>query len=616
MADNATADIPEGKKDASAHLRTFAARDLPTMKNSEALLEAHKKATGGKIMTRFPPEPNGYLHVGHAKSMFLNFGYAKETGGLCYMRFDDTNPEAEKQEYIDAIHEDMQWLGHKPWKTTYSSDYFPQLYDYAIVLIKKGLAYVDHQTKDDIAKTRAVKGDSPWRTRTIEENLKLFEDMRKGKYGEGMATLRLKIDNQNPNPTLWDPVAYRIKHIPHPRTADAWCIYPSYDYSHCIIDSIENITHSLCTTEFEIRRDLYYWVLWALDLYRPFVWEFSRLNITGTALSKRKLLLMVKEKFVRGWDDPRMPTVRGMRRRGFTPASLHKFCELAGVSRNDNVLDVKLLEHCVRLDLDLVAARALAVLNPLKVTIKNFEARKVTLPNHPKDTAFGSRDVWLCPTLYIEHDDFKLEDAKGYFGLAPGKQVLLRNAGIAIQCDEVVKDAQGNPVELKVTALDVDKLEKKPKGVLHWVSLTAPGGSVVKAEMRLYDRLFKSDFPAELENWIEDLNPTSEVIVRDALIEPSLVGVKAGTPFQFERLGYFTVDSDSRDGHLVFNRTITLKESKEKNDLKGEAPKQNERKPKDKKDGSKKEGEGNKEEAKNKKEKKEKKPAAAPAPAQ
>ncbi|PXF40918.1 Glutamine--tRNA ligase [Gracilariopsis chorda] len=533
----------------------FEARGLSSAENTPELLEKHRLATGGKVLTRFPPEPNGYLHVGHAKAMFIDFGYANKMGGECILRFDDTNPTVEKKEYIHAVIEMVKWMGHEPSRITYSSEYFEQLYELALQLIKRGKAYVCHQTPDDISKGRKEGTDSPWRHRSVEQNIRLFDDMRKGKYGEGEATLRMKIDMNHPNLVMRDPVAYRVIHAPHPHIGDKWCVYPSYDYTHCIVDSLEWITHSLCTLEFEIRRDSYYWLLEALDLYRPFVWESSRLNLQFTVMSKRKLKQLVEEGYVRGWDDPRMPTLVGMRRRGYSPNSLNRFCNAIGVSRANNVIGMHVLEHWVRAEHDTNAKRVFAVLRPLKVTIRNFREKEVlSVGNHPKNEGMGKRDVILTKTVYIEDTDFREVDEKGYYGLAPGKSAMLRYA-YPVKIVDVVKT--DDKVTELIAEMDYEK-SVKPKGVLHWV-----GEDACPFEARLYSTLFKSPDPSVLKDeWLSDLNKNSEVVLKDSLIETSVKGAETGETFQFERTGYFTVDSDSNADKMVFNMTVSLRDSR------------------------------------------------------
>lgn len=534
----------------------FEARGLASAENPPELLEKHREVTGGKVVCRFPPEPNGYLHVGHAKAMFIDFGYAKKMGGDCILRFDDTNPTVEKTEYIDAIVEMVKWMGHEPSKITYSSDYFEELYNLAVELIKRGNAFVCHQTGDEISRDRKEGIESPYRNRSVEENVRLFEDMRKGKYGEGEATLRMKVDMKSANLVMRDPVAYRVLHSPHPHVGDKWCVYPSYDYTHCIVDSLEWITHSLCTLEFEIRRDSYYWLLEALDLYRPFVWESARLNLEYTVMSKRKLKQLVECGIVRGWDDPRMPTLAGMRRRGYPPSALNRFCSAIGISRATNVIGMHVLEHWVRSELDTGVKRVLAVLRPLKLTVSNFKSEETfTVASHPKNAAMGNREVKLTKTLYIEKSDFKMEDSKGYYGLAPGKSAMLRYA-YPVKIIEVVNGEDGEPCEL-VGELDFEK-STKPKGVLHWV-----GENSIEFEARLYSTLFKSKDPSSLKSdWLDDLNEEGEVIVRGAKVEPWAGASEVRSTYQFERTGYFAVDDDSTPEKPVFNMTVSLRDSR------------------------------------------------------
>lgn len=533
----------------------FDARGLSSSENTPELIEKHRVATGGKVVCRFPPEPSGYLHIGHAKAMFLDFGYAKKMGGDCVLRFDDTNPAAEKKEYIDSIVEMVHWMGHKPSKITYSSDYFEKLFDLAVELIKRGKAYVCHQNGDEISHDRKEGIESPYRNRSVEDNIRLFNDMRKGKYSEGEATLRMKIDMKSPNLVMRDPVAYRVLHMPHPHVGDKWCIYPSYDYTHCIIDSLEWITHSLCTLEFEIRRDSYYWLLEALDLYRPFVWESARLNMQYTVMSKRKIKQIVDLDGFRGWDDPRMPTLSGMRRRGYSPSALNRFCSAIGVSRGNNVIGMHVLEHWVRADHDANAKRVLAVLRPLKVTIQNFrENEEICVANHPKNEKMGTRSVLLTKVLYIEKTDFRMEDSKGYYGLAPGKSAMLRYA-YPIKVIDTVLD-KDEVIEV-IAEMDYTK-SSKPKGVLHWV-----GNCGLPCEARIYDKLFKSEDPLSLKDeWLNDLSESSEVVIRNGLIEKAVKGSVVGSTFQFERTGYFTVDPDSKDELFVFNMTVSLRDSR------------------------------------------------------
>lgn len=536
----------------------FEARGLSSAENTPELLEKHRAMTGGKIITRFPPEPNGYLHVGHAKAMFIDFGYAKKMNGDCILRFDDTNPSVEKTEYTEAIQEMVKWMGHRPVKVTYSSDYFEELYELALDLVRRGKAYVCHQTGDELSRDRKEGVESPYRNRGIEENLKLFSDMRKGKFGEGEATLRMKIDMQHPNLAMRDPIAYRVLLTPHPHVGDKWCIYPSYDYTHCIVDSLEWVTHSLCTLEFEIRRDSYYWLLEALDLYRPFVWESARLNLEHTVMSKRKLKQLVECGYVRGWDDPRMPTLVGMRRRGYTADALNRFCAAIGVSRSSNMIGMHVLEHWVRTEHDAKAKRVMAVLRPLKTTIRNFRGDEMCeAPYHPKNESMGGRKLPLSKTVFIERADFRMKDSKNYFGLAPNKTAMLRHA-YPVKVVEVVTSPDNNdePVEL-IVEMDYEK-SVKPKGVLHWVDDQAK-----KFQTRLYSTLFKSADPLSLKgDWLEDLNDESEIVIDGALIEQGASTFSVGTTVQFERTGYFTVDIDSTDERVVYNMTVSLRDSR------------------------------------------------------
>ncbi|KAF7063848.1 hypothetical protein CFC21_070322 [Triticum aestivum] len=534
--------------------------------NAKEILEKHVMATGGKVITRFPPEPNGYLHIGHAKAMFIDFGLAKERNGNCYLRFDDTNPEAEKKEYIDHIKEIVQWMGWEPYKITYTSDYFQALYEHAVELIRKGLAYVDHQTAQQIKECRRNKVDSPWRDRPIEESLQLFEDMRRGLFAEGAATLRMKQDMQNDNKNMSDLIAYRIKFTPHPHAGDKWCIYPSYDYAHCMVDSFENITHSLCTLEFDTRRLSYYWLLVASGLYQPYVWEYSRLNISNTVMSKRKLNRLVTDKWVDGWDDPRLLTLAGLRRRGVTATAINSFIRGIGITRSDSsLIRVDRLEYHIREELNKTASRAMVVMHPLRVVITNLEDGKVIeldgkkWPDAPADEASSYYKVPFSRTVYIEQTDFRPKDSKDYYGLAPGKSVLLRYA-FPIKCTEVIYgDTPDDIVEIRAE-YDPSKTSK-PKGVLHWVSEPAPGVEPLKVEIRLFEKLFLSENPAELKDWLGDLNPHSKEVVKGAYAVPSLATAVVGNKFQFERLGYYAVDTDSKPGKLVFNRTVTLRDS-------------------------------------------------------
>ncbi|GMH27496.1 hypothetical protein Nepgr_029339 [Nepenthes gracilis] len=534
--------------------------------NTREILDKHLKETGGKVLTRFPPEPNGYLHIGHAKAMFVNFGLAKERGGCCYLRYDDTNPEAERQEYIDHIEEIVRWMGWEPFKITYASDYFQKLYELAVELIQRGLAYVDHQTPDEIKESREKKEGSPWRDRPIEESLVLFEQMRRGMIEEGKATLRMKQDMQSDNKNMYDLIAYRIKFTPHPKAGDRWCIYPSYDYAHCTVDSLENITHSLCTLEFETRRASYYWLLDALDLYQPYVWEYSRLNVTHTVMSKRKLNILVTEKYIDGWDDPRLMTLAGLRRRGVSSAAINSFVRGIGITRSDcSVISLDRLEFHIREEVNKTTARTMVVLHPLKVVITNLEAGSVLdveaqkWPTAQTDDT-SSYKVPFSKIVYIETSDFRMKDSKDYYGLAPGKSVWLRYA-FPIKCTDVIfGDDNETILELRAEFDPVNK--PKLKGVLHWVAEPSPGVDPLKVEVRLFDKLFLSENPADLgDAWLSDLNPHSKVVITDAYAVPAIQNAAVGDRFQFERLGYFVVDKDSTSKKLVFNRTVALRDS-------------------------------------------------------
>ena len=522
------------------------------------------------IHTRFPPEPNGYLHIGHAKSICLNFGTAEKYAGLCNLRFDDTNPTKEDTEYVDSIQEDIKWLGFS-WgnRRYYASDYFEKLYEYACALIEKGLAYVDDLTAEEI---RAYRGtltepgrESPCRNRSVAENLALFERMKAGEFPDGSRVLRAKIDMASPNITMRDPVIYRIAHAVHHRTGDAWCIYPMYDFAHPLSDAIENITHSLCTLEFEDHRPFYDWLLEVMGFdknTRPRQIEFARLNVTNTITSKRKLRQLVEEGHVRGWDDPRMPTLSGLRRRGYTPASIRDFCERIGVAKSNSTVDVAMLEHCVREDLNEHAARVMAVLRPLKVVLTNYPADKseeLLAENHP--TRGGKRYVPFSRELYIEREDFMEEPPKKFFRLRPGGEVRLKHAYI-IKCEEVVKDEKGEITELRCTYDPESKsggsaANRKVKGTLHWVS----ANDALDAEVRLYDYLLKTEEAEEAADFLASLNPRSLEVIEGAKVEPSLARTAEGTHYQFLRTGYFVVDKDTRPDRLVFNRVVGLKDS-------------------------------------------------------
>jgi len=529
----------------------------------------------GRVVTRFPPEPNGYLHIGHAKSMCLNFGIAKEFGGHCSLRFDDTNPTKEEQEFVDSIMNDVRWVGWDWGKHLhFASDYFDELYEYAVKLIKKGKAFACELTPEQMRETRGTLTTpgtpSPFRDRTVEENLELFEKMRAGEFPDGSRTLRAKIDMSHGNLNMRDPVMYRILHAHHHRTGDKWCIYPMYDFTHGQSDSIEHVTHSICTLEFEDHRPLYDWYLDELEIYHPQQVEFARLNLTYTVLSKRKLIELVRENHVNGWDDPRMPTICGIRRRGYTPEAIRKFCDTIGVAKRDNTIEIQLLEHCLREDLNKRAPRAMAVLNPLKVVITNYpdgQTEEVDAVNNPEDESAGKRKVPFSRELYIERDDFMEDPPKKFFRMAPGREVRLRY-GYFITCNDVIKDADGNITELHCTYDPETRGGNAPDGrkvkaTIHWVSAE----HALPVELRLYDHLFTKEFPEDVPEdgtYLDNFNSESLKVNTEARVEPSLANVKSGDIFQFERQGYFCVDPDSTDGKLVFNRTVTLKDSWEK----------------------------------------------------
>ena len=526
----------------------------------------------GRVHTRFPPEPNGYLHIGHAKSICLNFGIAEKFGGSCNLRFDDTNPTKEEVEFVESIKEDIRWLGFD-WKDReyFASDYFEQLYQWACQLISEGLAFVCELTPDEMRSHRGTLTEpgiaSPYRDRPAEENQELFTRMRAGEFPDGSRTLRAKIDMAHPNLNLRDPVMYRILHTEHHRTGNQWCIYPTYDFTHGQSDSIENITHSICTLEFENHRPLYDWYCQSLKIYHPQQIEFARLNLTYTVLSKRRLLELVAQDHVSGWDDPRMPTLSGLRRRGFTANSIRQFCDTIGIAKATSTIDVGLLENSVREDLNKTASRVMAVQKPLKLVLIDYPEDQVEIlqaVNNPEDPEAGSRDVPLSRELYIERDDFHENPPGKFFRLKPGGEVRLRYAYI-IRCEKVIKDDDGNIVELHCSH-DADSRSGMPgagrrvKGTLHWVS----ANHCLEAEVRLYDRLFLKEAPsdvAEGENYLENLNPESLETLTDCRIEPSLAEAESGDRFQFERLGYYCVDRDSQPGHLVLNRTVSLRDS-------------------------------------------------------
>ena len=525
---------------------------------------------GGRVATRFPPEPNGYLHVGHASAICLNFGIAAESGGVCHLRFDDTNPAREATEYVESIIEDVRWLGWD-WgeHLYYSSDYFEDLYGLALRLIRDGRAYVCDLSQEEIREYRgtptAPGSNSPYRDRSVEENIDLFERMRSGEFEEGSRVLRARIDMASGNLNLRDPVLYRILKVPHHRTGDAWCIYPTYDFALGQSDSIERVTHSICTMEFEDHRPLYDWLLDSLGLFHPQQIEFARRNLSHTVMSKRMLLGLVEQGIVDGWDDPRMPTISGMRRRGYTPESIRAFCEQIGIAKRENVVEAALLQHCVREDLNRRAPRALAVLRPLKVVIENYPEGRVEeldAVNNPEDPMMGTRKLPFSRELYVERDDFREDPPRKFYRLAPGREVRLRY-GYLITCTDVVKDERtGEVVELRCTYDPETRGGQAPdgrkvRGTIHWVS----AAHSQPAELRLYDHLFLAEHPEEADDPLSELNPASLEVLHSARLEPGLASAEPGDRFQFERQGYFAVDPDSRPGALVFNRTVPLRDS-------------------------------------------------------
>jgi len=527
---------------------------------------------GGRVHTRFPPEPNGYLHIGHAKSICLNYGLAQEFGGKMNLRFDDTNPCKEETEYVDSIIEDVRWMG-ADWEDRlfYASDYFQQLYEWAVALIKKGKAYVCDLTAEQVREYRGTLSEpgreSPWRNRSIEENLDLFERMKAGEFPDGSRTLRSKVDMASPNLNMRDPVMYRILHAEHHRTGDKWCIYPMYDYTHGQCDSIEGITHSICTLEFEDHRPLYDWYIQELGIFPPQQIEFDRLNLTYTLLSKRKLLALVQNKVVSGWDDPRMPTLSGIRRRGYTPEAMRTFCSRIGVSKTNGMIEFGLLEHAVREDLNKRARRVMAVLRPLRVVIENYPQGQVEMMeaiNNPEDASMGTRQVPFSKVLYIEQDDFREHPPKQFYRLSPGREVRLRY-GYLVTCTGVVKNEQGEVVEVRCTYDSATRGGNTPDGrrvksTIHWVS----AAHAIEAEVRLYENLFLTEDPNDSsrgQEWTDNLNPNSLEIISNPKLEPSLKDAVAGVSYQFERLGYFCADKDSTPERLVFNRTAGLRDS-------------------------------------------------------
>ncbi|CAF0878790.1 unnamed protein product [Rotaria sordida] len=523
------------------------------------LLREHLKQTGGQVVTRFPPEPNGILHIGHAKAINFNFGYAKANNGICYLRYDDTNPEKEEEKFFTGILDIIQWLGYKPYNITHASDYFDQLYEWAKELIRRGDAYICHQKGDELKGYNVP--ESPWRNRPIQESLQLFEDMKNGKFAEGEATLRMKYVMEDGK---LDPVAYRIKYAHHAKSGDKWCIYPTYDYTHCLNDSIENITHSLCTKEFQARRSSYYWLCNALDLYCPVQWEYGRLNLQYTITSKRKITKLILEGVVKDWDDPRLYTITALRRRGFPPEAIISFCSRIGVTMSQTVLHPDMLDACVREVLNITAPRVMVVMEPLKVTITNFPSKnlmELNVPNFPADESRGSHAVKFDSVIYIEKSDFNEKPTKDYKRLAPNQPCGLRHAGYIITVQDIVRDSNNEPIELKVTCQKVtDEGVSKPKGFIHWVS------HPIKCEIRLYDPLFfhsNPDDPKEVPGgFLSDINPNSLTINKNALADDGIKNAKPFDKFQFERVGFFSVDPDSTNDYYVFNRTVSLKEDK------------------------------------------------------
>ncbi|MFL6440100.1 MAG: glutamine--tRNA ligase/YqeY domain fusion protein [Terriglobales bacterium] len=559
-SDIATAATAASSTTQSNFIRDIIIRDLETNKFE------------GRVQTRFPPEPNGYLHLGHAKSICLNFGLAAEFGGKTNLRFDDTNPEKEEQEYVDSIVRDVRWLGFD-WEDRlfYASDYFDQLHAWAVQLIKAGKAYVDDQSAEEIRKSRGTLTEpgknSPYRERSAEENLALFERMRKGEFPDGSRTLRAKIDMASPNLNMRDPVMYRILHAEHHRTGNKWCIYPLYDFAHGQSDSLEKVTHSICTLEFEDHRPLYNWFLEQLGIFHSQQIEFDRLNLTYTLLSKRKLLQLVNDRHVRGWDDPRMPTLSGVRRRGYTPEALRNFCNSTGVSKTNGTIELAMLEHFLREDLNKRAPRVMAVLRPLKVVIDNYPEDKVEQMdaiNNPEDASAGTRKVPFSRMLYIEQDDFRENPPKQFYRLSPGREVRLRY-GYFVTCTNLVKDEAGRVIEVHCSYDPATRGGNAPDGrkvksTIHWVSAE----HAVNAEVRIYDNLFAKEDPNDVEegkDWTANLNPNSLEVIADAKLEPSLANAATGSRYQFERLGYFCVDPDSKPGAPVFNRTVALKDA-------------------------------------------------------
>ncbi len=524
-----------------------------------------------EIVTRFPPEPNGYLHIGHAKSIWLNFGIKDDYQGKCTLRFDDTNPVREDAEFVTAIEEDVRWLGYKWTAIAHASDYFEQFHDYAVELIRKGLAYVDSLGADEIRNLRGTLSepgaDSPYRNRSIEENLALFSKMRAGEFANGEHVLRAKIDMSSPNINLRDPILYRIRHHPHQRTGDKWCIYPMYDFAHGQGDAIEGVTHSLCTLEFEDHRALYEWFIENLSVpSKPRQIEFSRLNLNYTVMSKRMLTQLVEQGYVHGWDDPRMPTISGLRRRGYTPASIRNFIASVGITKKSNIIEMGVLENCIREDLDPVAPRAMAVLRPLKVVIENYpegESEILDVPNHPANPDMGTRKITLSREIYIDRDDYMDEPPKKFFRLGPGREVRLRY-GFIVKCTDVIRDVTGQAIELRVqfdpeTRGGNQPVGRKIKGIIHWVS----ANHCANAEIRLYDRLFSQANPLadKTKEFTDSINPESLEVLENCKVEMSLSTSSSDTRYQFERTGYFYPDKESSAGKLIFNRIVTLRDT-------------------------------------------------------
>jgi glutaminyl-tRNA synthetase len=553
---------PEAEQTTGKSIIDLVGRDCDIGANSKKHLDKHLAFTKGKIMTRFPPEPNGYLHIGHAKAIRFNFTVAKENGGLCYLRFDDTNPCKENNEFIDHIKKNVKWLGYEPWKVTASSDYFDELHDLAVELIKKDKAYVCHQTPEESSEYRNLKKDSPYRNRSVEENIKLFKMMRQGRFAEKECCLRVKMDMQHDNPNMRDFAAYRIRYVNHPHSGDKWCIYPTYDYTHCIVDSLENITHSLCTLEFEIRRESYFQLLKDCDIYKPIVWEYSRLNISNTVLSKRKIEKLVNTGVVSNWNDPRLLTLEGLRKRGYTPSMINDFCEHLGVARkgNENVVSMKVLEQFARKELDKDAPRTFAVLDPLEIEIVNFADLKDTVVKAPlfpvdKEMTRGSNTYTLTKNIYIEKADFSETDDKKHFGLQPNQMVDLL-------CGPVLKFVSYDSVANLVKVEAVTTTEKL-KGHLHWVSKA----HALTATVNNYSALFNHENPASLgDNWSSAINPDSLSVMKNAKIWKNMKNAEIETRYQFQRLAFYILDSSSnpKKNKFVFNRIVELKESKDK----------------------------------------------------